>query len=823
MSPKKQTVNKKPAQSIKTPPKAKKQPESGPSFFDMPGKKIYYLFAALLVVIAFIIFRDYLLFNRIYMFKDIGSDTLNSFYPNYMASADYLKKFGTLSWSFNIGMGHDVTAFAFNDPLNFIMYLFPPSKIAWLLGYKEFIKIILAGFIFFLYLKNLSLRTFAAVAGTLMFAFSGYMIVGGQWYVFSAEALYIALVLLSFELLFRKNMPWLFPVPFLLIGITSAFSLYTIPVFLVIYAIFRYVQDEREGVKGLLVLFLKMAGLGLIGVIISLPFLVDNVKILLESSRASGPDSYFATLSSSPIFGLADPVQLGTCIERFFSTDMLGTADAYRGFSNYLEGPLFYCGIPCLLLVPLLFGYLDKKQRTLFGIVLAIWLLPVIFPYFRKAFWLFSGDYYRTYSLFVALIFVIFSAICLDKIISGKRMNIILLVAAAVSLILVQLFPYFGGNKVINESLATSVKLYILAYAIILFWMSRQQNDIPKFAFLFLLVTELVWFSSVSVNRSAAVRSVEWKDKIGYNDYSNDAISFIKNSDNSFYRIDKSFGSSPAEHMSLNDGMVQDYYGTSCYYSFNQKYYLQYMRANKVISASNESESRWCPGLSNRPILQILNSDKYILSKQTMYGPNDPIHDSVAKFGDVVVYRNKFPLPLGFCYDTYIKYSDFAKFSLTQRDFANCHAAVVNDTDAGLVKNLKQMHLQDSLMPSAFSAILLKEYLTAVKQDTLSITSFNPAHIIGHIDLKTSKIMYLSIPYDIGWHLNVDGKPQSILLLSNGMIGVLLGTGNHDIKLDYVPLYRKEGGLAAIGGLLLFAGVVFGSYRMRKRTSEKKQ
>jgi len=822
MSAKKQTPNKKPVQSVKTPPKAKGQQDPGPSFFEKPGKNAIYLFAATLGIIGFIVFRDYLLFHKIYLFKDIGSDTLNTFYPNFIESANYLKKFGTLSWSFNIGMGQDATTFAYSDPINFLMYLFSPSKIAWLLGYREVIKIILAGFVFCIYLRNLGVGAFSAIAGALMFAFSGYMIVGGQWYTFSAEALDVALVLLGFELLYRKNIPWLFPVPFLIMGVTSLFSLYLVSVFLVIYTVFRYLQEEKKGIKGLLVLFLKMGGIGMIGVVISMPFLVDSVKVLLESSRASGPDSYFATLSSSPIFGLADPVQLGTCVERFFSSDILGTADAYKGFSNYLEAPLFYCGIPCLLLVPLLFGYLDKKQKTLFGIVLAIWLLPIIFPYFRKAFWLFSGDYYRTYSLFVALIFIIFSAICLDKIAKGKRMNIILLGATAVSLILIQLFPYFSG-KVFNESLAAGVKMYIIAYAMILFWMSRQQNDIPKFAFLLLLVTELAWFSSISVNRSASIRSAEWEDKIGYNDYSTDAISFLKSRDNSFYRVDRMFGSSPAEHMSLNDAMVQDYYGTSCYYSFNQKYYLQYMRANKVISASNESESRWCPGLTNRPILQCINSVKYVLSKESIYRSNDPLHDSIAKFTDVIVYKNKFALPLGFCYDKYIKYSDFEKLSLTQRDFTSCKAAVINDTDIGMVKNLKQVQLNDSLKPQEFTQATLISFFSDRKKDTLNITSFNPAHIKGNVDLKSEQLMYLSIPYDKGWHLKVDGKPQSIILIANGMNGVLLEPGKHEIALDYEPPYRKEGGLAAIAGLLLFGGVIFGSYKMRKRNPDTKQ
>ena len=269
--------------------------------------------------------------------------------------------------------------------------------------------------------------------------------------------------------------------------------------------------------------------------------------------------------------------------------------------------------------------------------------------------------------------------------------------------------------------------------------------------------------------------------------------------------------------------MVQDYYSTTCYNSFNQKYYLQYMWANQVISPANESESRWCHGLIDRNILQCLNSDKYILSKETLYKPGDPIHDSIAKFGDVVVYKTKYSMPLGFCYDKYYKMSGFEKLSLTQKDFTSCRAAVVNDADTGLLTGLKQINPQDTLMPFSFTIANLTSYFNALRQDTLTITSFNPAHIKGNIELKSEKLMYLSIPYDLGWHVKVDGNSQTPILISNGMMGLLLKPGKHQVELDYEPPYRKEGDLAALAGLLLYGGIVFGSYKMRKKASDKKQ
>ncbi len=818
MSVKKQPVKKNANPIIKPAQKETKEKAPSLSFFEKSGIKTWYLFIGILCLISFLVFKDFLLFNRLFLFKDIGSDSLNGYYPSIMATSHYLREYGNLSWSFNIGMGQDGTPLGFYDGLNALLYLFPPSKMAWLLGYAEVIKIILGGIVFYAFLRTLGNSTFSALTIALMFAFSGYMIVGGEWYGFSFEALETALVLLGFELLFKKNIPWVLPIPIFLIGISNPYNLFPLTIFLTIYVIFRYFQENMKGIRGLLILFLKIAGISVIGVAISAPIMVDHLKAMLESARVSGTNSYFVTLSSAPIFSLVDPVQLGTCIHRFFSSEMLGTADKFQGFGNYLEAPLFYCGIPCLLLTPLLFGYLPNREKKIFGILLGVWLLPILFPFLRHAFWLFSGDYYRTYSLYVALIFLIFSAACLDKIAMQKSINVILLASVATGLILIQLFPYFGDHNVLNAQIDSGTKIYVLLYTAILFWISRQNSDIPKYIFLIVLVSELTWFSSISVNRTANPRATEWNDKLGYNDYSVDAISYIKSHDKSFYRIDKMIGSSPAERQSLNDAMVQDYYGTSCYNSFNQKYYLQYLLANNVINPNNESESRWSSGLIGRPLLESLNSVKYILSKDHLPPSSRPGIDSIASMGDVNIYKNNLALPIGFCYSKYIKFSDFKKASSAEKGFIDLEAAVISDSNTNVLNQMQQFNIKDTMNPQRFTMLMYIADINNLKQDTIHTTLFSPTHIIGEIDLKASKLLYYSIPYDLGWHLKVDGKPQSIILIANGMIGVVLNKGHHQVELSYEPPYQKTGKGLAWAGIIIYGGMMFAFNRKRRKS-----
>ena len=561
----------------------------------------------------------------------------------------------------------------------------------------------------------------------------------------------------------------------------------------------------------------------MIGVILSAPVLAEHLRVMFESSRVSGPDSLFAKLSSAPMFDMIDQAQLGTVIHRFFSSETLGSGSNYRGWSNILEAPTFYCGIPCMLLLPLLFGYLNNEKRKLFAILLAIWILPVVFPWFRHAFWLFAGDYYRAYSLFIAFIFIYYSVLCLDLLLKGKKTNLYVLIATAVVCIAIRKLSFFDEKNVLNEQLETVIDAFVIAYSALIFWMSRQkEKNIPMALFLVLLCVELAWFSSLSVNRGSNITVSEKNEKTGYNDYSVDAIAWLKANDKSFFRIDKNYGSSPAVNSSLNDGMVQDYYGTSSYNSFNQKYYLQYLRAYNVVGHDKEEDSRWSFGLVNRQFLENLNSARYFLQKDYKRHGRENIRDSMNTFGNITVFKLKFALPLGYCYRNYIKYSDFEKLRIFQKDIVSLRAAVVNDIDINMVKGLNEFHLKDTIDITRFNFEVYRHERDSLAQDTLTITSFTPEKITGRTNLKREKLLYLSIPFDDGWQIFVDGKEQKPILIANGMIGLLPGIGEHLVELIYKSPYRTAGYFLSLFGVALIGGlIIIGRHKRPRNTSNQ--
>lgn len=802
---KKQNLPKETPQAVVSEPKT-----ASVDFFDTIGSKAVYVALGVLLLIAFFVFRHYLLLENVYFFKDIGSDTYNYTFPTLYNTADQISKYGMPGWSFNRGMGQSMFPFFLRDPFEIFVYAGGAKNIVYTTAFKEFAKVVLSGLVFYYYLRALGLSAFTRIAGSVFYSFSGFMIMGGSWSLFSFEAFNLALLLLAFEQLFSSNKWYLFPIAIFLIGISQPFNLYVYGLLLAGYAILRMYHTGKYDVKGGSLFFLKMAGLGVIGVLLSGPLMLENVVQLLESPRGSGNTSYANVLSSVPMFQSVDKFQLGTAVMRFFASDMLGAAAEFKGWQNTLEAPLFYCGLPCLLLMPQIFPTLDKKLKIFFVVFLLIWLLPVFFPYFRYAYWMFTGDYYRAYSIAVVTFVMYYALMALDKIVTEQKVHLVTLIVTLVVLLLLLNYPFFPEGDIKNSPVYTFVTFMLLVYTGLLFFMGKAGSaPYLKYIFIGAIAMEAMFLSGVSVNERDPVTVEELSEKVGYNDNTIDVLQKLNASDKSFFRIDKSYASSPAIHYSLNDAMAQGYRSTSSYNPFNQLYYIRYLQLMGASDKNNEQDSRWARGLLGRPILESANRVKYLLAKNEVMPIWRVLGDSIATVGDVRVFQNKFLLPFGYTYNKYILESVFSKLSNTQKDFLTLKACVVADEDVSKVNGLKEFNLTDTVAESLFTFDNYKQGVDELGKDSMITEKWDDTRIVGKINVSDSKIMYLSVPYDEGWKLRVDGKEQQKQVVFAGMTGIMLPKGQHTIEMVFGLRYISKGFLLMVIGLLAYAVMWF--------------
>ncbi len=779
------------------------------NFYDsyIKGKEFYYLLG-LILISCYLIFSDFITLKKIYLFRDIGSDSINIYFPWLTNYSDIMKTDGVPGWSFSQGMGQNVFPIWLGDFFSDFLTLFDKSKIPYGLVFMEILKIFLSGLVFYKFLKEVKLSNFSALIFAILFAFSGFIILGGCWAIFSAEALYIAIILYGFERWLNHQKIFWFVFGIMCLGFLQPFLLLPYSIVLATYICTRYFDTHEGNKKAFFIFLLKTIGLACVGVAITCYQLLPDVLQYLESPRVGGESSFFEKLKQQSAFGLADDALRFTTTFRAFGSDMIGTGSNFRGWQNYLEAPLFYCGIFCLLAFPQFYSSLNKRQKWFYGGITVLFCMPILFPYFRYAFWAFSGDYFRAFSLVIVIFMVMFSARAISYIEQNNKINKIVLGVTVLFLLFLLYTPANQFKPAVNTSLRSIVTFLILAYAGLLYGLSTTTSlkSISKTIIIVLCFFEVAYFSSITVNKRDVVTGSMLKDKVGYNDYTVESIAYLKSTDKDFFRVNKDYSSGLAIHSSINDAKVQGFYGTPSYYSFNQKNYIKFLGDLNVIDVKDENSTRWAKGLGDRPILFSIASGKYWLSKRTDGAVKNMGFDSIAKFGDVTVYKNKFALPFGFTYNTIISGDEFKKLSTTQKDFCLLRATIIGNEDKTTFASFKQFNLADTAALVTFDNYMA--YGNELKKDAFKISKFSDNNIIGDVTVNESKVLFFSIPFDEGWSVKVNGADAKLYRINAGLTGLPIVKGANNIELSFEPRLKAKGAAISIAALIVFASLL---------------
>lgn len=811
------------------------------------------------------VFWSFLAGDRTFLFRDIGSDSANVSYPSYCQGSLYLHRDDAPAWSPHQGIGQAFSLLMFGDPFSWpIIAQRDPAAIATAIGVMEAVKCLLAILIFGAFLRCAGTGRVALLLGALSYGLSGYLVLGSCWNVFSTEAVYLALLLLATERFLQRGSVWLIPVPICLLGMLQPFYYWGFGLFTLAYLLLRRAerragerppQPPNQKAAPAWSELLKEGRLPVvfgvicvIGVLASGVFLLNSLNLMLQSPRVGGEASYARTLLSQPALQPAGLPELLTALYRTLSTDMLGVGSGFTGWQNYLEAPVFYCGLFMLLLIPQLFVRCERRLRRLYAGVLVLALVPVLFPWLRHAFWLFQGDYYRLLSLFITTTLILLGVRALTRLETGGRLNLVLL-AGTVGVLMVCLLippaerfvPYTlpgrdltilippataQNMRLLNLPLRNLALALLVDYALLLAawsWLNGRPpatakhpktarrnatlTTLAKGALVVIATLELVWFARVTLNDRPVVTKTALRQKTGYNDYTVDALAALRANDPTlFYRVNKDYSSGPAIHGSLNDAMVQNFYGTACYSQFNQLHYIRFLHAMGVLDANNEHETRWCAGLTQRPLLQLWAGTKYCLTKTpAAYREAAGGYEEVGTWGNVTAFRYRQWLPLGFAYDRSIAPELFTALAPAARDALLFQAAVVEPADQPALAALVPYNPLTDATPFDLSACVARR-----RQNVLTLESFQPDRLRGHLVLERDQLLFFSIPFDHGWQATVDGQPARLLKVNIGFMGLMLSPGRHVVELRYRPPLLGPGlavsgcGLAAY--LVLLAG-----------------
>ena len=115
---------------------------------------------------------------------------------------------------------------------------------------------------------------------------------------------------------------------------------------------------------------------------------------------------------------------------------------------------------------------------------------------------------------------------------------------------------------------------------------------------------------------------------------------------------------------------------------------------------------------------------------------------------------------------------------------------------------------------------VLAECLETLSEQSMTLDSYDSNHIRGHIQVDGEGELVLSVPYEPGWTLKVDGEVTEVNIFEDCFISVPLSDGEHTIELSYYPSGLNAGIVISLIALAAFIGILW--FENRKKTAKTK-
>ncbi|GHP13514.1 membrane protein [Lentilactobacillus fungorum] len=115
-----------------------------------------------------------------------------------------------------------------------------------------------------------------------------------------------------------------------------------------------------------------------------------------------------------------------------------------------------------------------------------------------------------------------------------------------------------------------------------------------------------------------------------------------------------------------------------------------------------------------------------------------------------------------------------------------------------------------------FDRVVKKLNRHQLRVENLRQLNWHGGHFKGtvHVGAK-QRTLLLSIPYDKGWQLKVDGQSQPVKKVASGFVGATLSTGKHQVAFNYRIRGLTAGiSLSVLGALMVVGTIIFKKSRL---------
>lgn len=683
--------------------------------------RTYIIYTLLFCIISLSISAIFIKLNKSFIWQADGVKQHYAilYHFNQIVRNLFQKGFSMIAW--NMGLGLDVIGqysyYVMGDPFAYLSLLFPLKHLEMAYNILVILRIYCVGLAFIAYCKYTKKEAINTIIGAIIYTFCGFILYAGIRHpYFTNAAILLPLNFIGIEKLLKENKKSFFIFIIFLSAISNYYFFYMITIMNVLYGCIKYLFEYNRGVKD----FGKKLGTTIlcyvIGILMASIILLPTVYTFLNSARTECEQAK----EYLPIF--YHYFWIGIVCMRFKNWTAIGVASAV------------------ILMLPILFTKLRSKEAKVYFSFFIITTIMLLFPItasmmngfsFPNNRWVFAYSFILSYIV----------TICFDaKLQYTKKQKVVMLI----TLIFYGLIGCWITKCKIKENLDFYISIMIAFIIWLLIAYPYKSKKSKKHIIYLVTLLVMVNILIISFALYSPIGKGYVKEFIDYHSIENvyatingkiknykQAIEYIKQNDDSFYRVAKN------DCVYQNISLLYDYHPIELFFSLGNK---------SVFQLSSELEDRCytatrCVNGADRrtKVTTLLGNKYYICDKEdSRYVPYG--YELYHQIENTHIYINKNYLPVGIIYDTYITKEEFEKFSPLEKEDALITTAMIKEN----VNNVKR---EENIEERVEKPIVLNYQIkdNKIKNNSINITKKNEEINLILKTIPSNTEVYLSI------------------------------------------------------------------------------
>ena len=779
----------------------------------------------------------------------LRTDMYHQYAPFFSEFQYKLKEGGSLLYSWDIGLGVNFTAlyaYYLASPVNWLLFFCPKAYLIEFMTGLIVLKTGLCGLSFTWYLRRHSSPVrFGACYFGIFYALSGYM-AAYSWNIMWLDCILLfPVIMYGLERLVNEKKGGLYCIS---LGF-SVFSNYYISImiccFMVMYYFCLLILKGWMGWKRFLTDGMRFAWYSLLAGAMAGVVLLPEIAAL--QSTASGDFNF--------------PKKL----EMYFSIlDMLarhiGNVQTETGLEHW---PNLYCGVAVYLffLLYLACRRISVKEKAVYCGLLLLFYASFSINVLN---FIWHGFHYpnslpcRQSFIYIFLILVMCYR-AYQYLEETPKKHVALALWGSIGFVLL------AQKLVVNEDYHFSVFyvaiLFLALYAGLIYYYKDLRHSVTTAALLGLALVALEAAANTAVtsvittsrndyqgDNTAVIRQT----KVLLKDKGSSTGGF--SSDSGFFRFEKT------DARTKNDGAWMNFPSVSLFSSMASADMSDFFRTVGCEASTNAYST-----VGSTPVTDSLFSIRYSMYKGEQENPRLSLY-SVSD--NIYLYENPCTLPLGFLLPDIVETgwkrdlasplqvqnnlaelldapapfeyltgeNDETRFSFTADMDGEYYISVGNSKvktvvfthgdktetiknvdrgfllETGFLKAGETVTLENKESSAALDATVarfcmegLEGIYEKLNSNPLTVTVREDDHLEGAVNAGEGGTLFLSVPYDEGWTVRVDGEKLETRKILGGFLGAELPPGSHTLTMDYFPKGLKTGALISACALMAFA------------------